>query len=212
MRKTFTAGALFALLAACALSAAVSSAGVAQNTNSGNTNAGGGAHAGHSSAGMNQDSKFAMEAAMGGLMEVEAGRLAAQKGASEDVRQFGQRMVDDHTKANDELMRVASGKGMTLPTALGPKHQQHVSKLSALSGEQFDREYIKMMVKDHKKTGDLFEREAARGADADLKAFAARTLPAVREHQRLAQRINDKMLLRHNSRSTNNNNSNAGSR
>lgn len=211
MRKTFRAGALSALLAACALFAAGSSAGVTQNTNSGDTNAN--AHAGHSTAGMNQDSKFAFEAAMGGLMEVEAGRLAAQKGASEDVRQFGRRMVDDHTKANGELMKLASGKGIRLPTALGPKHQQHASKLSALSGERFDREYVKMMIRDHKKTGDLFQREAARGADADLKAFAARTLPVVREHQRLAQRIYDKMLLRRNNPNpAHNSNPNARSR
>jgi putative membrane protein len=88
-----------------------------------------------------QDHDFVMDAAMGGLMEVELGRIAAQKGMSESVKQFGQRMVDDHSKANEELMSLASSKGMTLPTALDEKHQKDVTKLSAMSGAEFDRAY-----------------------------------------------------------------------
>ncbi|HEX8687861.1 MAG TPA: DUF4142 domain-containing protein, partial [Pyrinomonadaceae bacterium] len=173
------------------------------------------AHAGHNTGGMTADAKFAMMAAMGGMAEVEMGRLAAQKGASDEVRQFGQRMVDDHTKANAELMQLASGKGMTLPAAPDPKHAAEMRKLSALSGERFDREYVKMMVKYHKKDVGEFQREASRGADPDLKAFAARTLPTLQEHLRMIQRINDKMALRRsgNLKSTNSNsnsNSNSG--
>ncbi len=194
MSKNSFSGAILALgmcgLVAFVLATAV--AGGAQNANpNSNTNSGN-----HSSGSMSSDSKFAMEAAMGGLMEVELGRVAAQKGASDEVRQFGQRMVDDHSKANEQLMQVASSKGMTLPTALDAKHQAEMQKLSALSGEQFDKEYVKMMLKDHKKDVGEFQKEASRGADADIKSFAATALPTLQEHLQMIQRISDKMALR----------------
>ena len=203
--KKLIAGGPLALLAAFALfAAATTTAGVTQNTNqNGNSNTNSGnmnSHAGHgNSSGKTADAKFAMEAAMGSMAEIAAGRLATEKGASEDVKQFGQRMVDDHTKASDELMQIASGKGMMLPTAPDPKHQSHMAKLSGLSGDRFDREYIKMMVSDHKKTVALFQREASRGADPELKGFASRNLPVIQEHLRMAQRISDKMTMRRNS-------------
>lgn len=199
MSKNTFSGAVL-IFGACALLAVVFAFGTAssaQNTNSstmGNMNSGG--HAGHGSGAMMADHKFAMEAAMGGMEEVELGRLAAQKGASDEVRQFGQRMVDDHSKANNDLMQVASGKGMTLPTALGPKMQADMRKLSALSGEKFDKEYVKMMVKDHKKDVSEFQKEANGGMDADIKSFASRTLPTLQEHLQMIQRINDKMMMR----------------
>lgn len=199
MSKNNFSGALL-IFGACALFALTVFAGTsgAQNSNSsgtggGNTNESGGMK--HGSGHMAADHKFAMEAAMGGMAEVEMGRLAAQKGASDEVRQFGQRMVDDHSKANEELMRVASSKGMTPPT-LDAKHRAAMQKLSALSGEKFDKEYVKMMVGDHKKDVSEFQKEANRGADPDLKAFAASTLPMLQEHLRMIQRINDKMMLR----------------
>jgi putative membrane protein len=168
-----------------------------QNSNSGAPqNSNGDAHAGHSTSGMSADMKFVMEAAMGGMEEVEMGRLAAEKGASDEVRQFGQRMVDDHSKANQELMQIASSKSMTLPTALDAKHQADMQKMSALSGEAFDKAYVKMMVKDHKKDVGEFQKESTRGADADIKGFAARTLPTLQEHLQMIQRIDDKMKLR----------------
>ncbi|HEX8188389.1 MAG TPA: DUF4142 domain-containing protein [Pyrinomonadaceae bacterium] len=210
-KNTFSGAILF--LGACALLALTVFAGAsgaagAQNSNSSsadNSNASGGMR--HGSGQMMSDQKFVMFAAMGGMAEVEMGRLAAQKGASEDVRQFGQRMVDDHTKANEELMRIVSPKGMTPPAMLDAKHQAAMQKMSALSGEKFDREYAKMMVGDHKKTVGEFQKEAGRGADPDLKAFAAAQLPALQEHLRMAQRLNDKMMLRKsgNLKSTNDN-------
>ena len=191
MSKNTLSGA-FLVLGICAMLALVVTAGAsgAQNSNSSTTddrNTGGQ---------MTADHKFLMFAAMGGTAEVELGRLAAQKGASEDVRQFGRMMVDDHTKANEELTRVASSKGMTPPTALDAKHQAAVRKLSAISGEKFDREYARMMVGDHKKAVAEFQKEADRGADPDVKAFAASKLHALREHLRMAQRLNDKLALR----------------
>ena len=138
-----------------------------------------------------QDRNFLMDAAMGGLMEVELGRVAAQQGVSDAVKQFGQRMVDDHSKANTELMSLASSKGITLPTALDEKHREHVTKLSALSGADFDRAYTKMMVSDHTKDVSEFEKQSTRGTDADLKAFASKTLPTLQEHLQMARALPD---------------------
>lgn len=193
-RNTFAGAALF--LGACAVLAPVFAAGVskAQDSNSSTTvdaNAGG-----RGPGQMTADARFVMFAAMGGMAEVEMGRLAMQKGASEDVRQFGRRMVEDHTRAGEELVRVASPKGMRPPAALDAKHQAALRKMSALSGERFDREYARMMVGDHKKTVSEFQKEAERGADAEIKAFAAAQLPALREHLRMAQRLSDKIALR----------------
>ena len=136
-----------------------------------------------------QDHDFVMDAAMGGLMEVELGRIAAQKGMSESVKQFGQRMVDDHSKANEELMSLASSKGMTLPTALDEKHQKDVKKLSAMSGAEFDRAYSKMMLRDHTKDVKEFEKQSTKGADPDIKAFASKTLPTLQEHLQMAKAL-----------------------
>ena len=199
MSKNTFSGAVLIFGACAVLAFVVVAAGAsgAQNSNSstmGNMNASG--KMGHGSGQMLADHKFAMEAAMGGMMEVELGRLAAQKGTSDEVRQFGQRMVDDHSKANEELMRIGSSKGMTAPAMLDAKHKAEMQKLSALSGEKFDKEYVKMMVKDHKQDVGEFQKEADRGADPDIKAFAASTLPTLREHLQMIQRINDKLMLR----------------
>jgi putative membrane protein len=150
------------------------------------------------------DRDFLMDAAMGGLMEVELGRIAAQKGMSDSVKQFGQRMVDDHSKANQELMSLASSKGVTLPTALDEKHQKDVTKLSAMSGAEFDRAYSKMMLSDHTKDVKEFEKQSTRGADPDLKAFASKTLPTLQEHLQMAR------SLEPNQRGNRNSNSNSG--
>lgn len=159
-----------------------------QNENrSANRNTGG---ATGTQAGMNQqDHKFIMDAAMGGMMEVELGRVAAQKGTSEAVKQFGQRMVDDHSKANEELMSLASSKGMTLPTALDDKHQKDVAKLSAMSGAEFDRAYAKMMLKDHEKDVKEFERQSTKAGDPELRAFVTKTLPTLQEHLQMVRTL-----------------------
>jgi putative membrane protein len=214
MSKNTFSGAIL-IFGMCAVLALVVTAGAsnAQNSNSSTTgNANSSGHMNHGSAKMMADHKFAMEAAMGGVMEVELGKVAAEKGASDEVRQFGQRMVDDHSKANEQLMQLASSKGMTLPTAPDAKHQAEMQKLSALSGEKFDKEYVKMMLKDHKQDVPAFEKEASGGMDADIKAFAASTLPTLREHLQMIQRINDKMMMRKsgNLKSTNSNSNSGG--
>jgi putative membrane protein len=136
-----------------------------------------------------QDRNFLMDAAMGGMMEVELGKLAVQNGATDAVKQFGQRMVDDHSKANTELMSLASSKGVTLATELDAKHKDHVTKLSGRTGAEFDREYVKMMVSDHNKDVSEFEKQSRKGADPDLKAFASRTLPTLQEHLQMAKAL-----------------------
>ncbi|HEU4434116.1 MAG TPA: DUF4142 domain-containing protein [Pyrinomonadaceae bacterium] len=136
-----------------------------------------------------KDRDFLMDAAQGGMMEVELGRLAAQNGMSEAVKQFGQRMVDDHGQANTELMSLATSKGITLPTELDEKHRAHVTKLTSLTGAEFDREYSKLMLSDHNKDVSEFEKQSNKGADPDLKAFAAKTLPTLQQHLEMAKAL-----------------------
>lgn len=136
---------------------------------------------------------FWNEAAMGGMAEVSMAQLALQKSQSESVRQFAQHMVDDHTAANNELMSLASSKNVTLPTGLDAKHQAMMTKMGSMSGMDFDREYMKGQVKDHEKMVKLFQNEAANGADADVKAFAAKTLPTLQSHLQMARSMSSGM-------------------
>ncbi len=133
------------------------------------------------------DAKFMQKAAVGGMYEVEAGKLAAQKGSSDEVKKFGQRMVDDHSKVNDEMKQLAGSKGVTLPTALDRKSKDKIDKLSRLSGAEFDRQYANDMVKDHKEDIKEFSKEANKGKDPDVKALASKTLPTLKEHLKMAQ-------------------------
>lgn len=173
-----TAGLL--TLGAVAIAAQRGTAGTAASTSA---SAGSGA----STSLARNDSNFLTKAAIGGMAEVELGKLAAQKASSDQVKKFAQHMVDDHTKANDELMKIASQKGATAPTDLDAEHKAAMTKLSALSGEKFDRAYIQNQKKDHIKMIDLFKNEARNGKDADLKNFAAKTLPTVQEHEAMAK-------------------------
>lgn len=133
------------------------------------------------------DRKFMEKAAQGGMAEVKLGELATQKAQSPQVKQFGQRMVDDHGKANQQLKQLATTKGVTLPTELDKSTQREYDKLSKLSGAQFDREYMDHMVSDHKKDVGEFKSEASKAKDADVKQFASSTLPTLQEHLQLAQ-------------------------
>ena len=138
------------------------------------------------------DRAFVLEAGPGGLAEVELGRLAAQKGQSADVKKFGQRMVTDHSKANAELKKLAASKGITLPPQMDVEQMAVHDRLAKLSGADFDREYMTLMVKDHDKDVAAFMDEAKDGTDPDIKSFAAKTLPTLQEHQRMAKEIKAK--------------------
>lgn len=137
------------------------------------------------------DHAFVEKAAMGGMVEVELGKLAQQKAASDDVKKFGARMEQDHAKASEELKQVASSKGIQLPASLDKKHQADVDRFSKMSGAQFDRAYMDHMVDDHKKDVADFKKEASSGKDADVKSFASKTLPTLQEHLQLAQTTYD---------------------
>jgi putative membrane protein len=145
------------------------------------------------------DRKFIEEAARGGMAEVELGKLAAQKGASSEVKRFGQRMVDDHSKANDELQQVASRKGVNLPNDMDAASKREYDKLQKLSGREFDQEYMKSMVSDHKKDVKDFQKEQKAAKDADLKTFVTSTLPTLEEHLKLAQ--SDEAIVKSQSKS-----------
>jgi putative membrane protein len=128
------------------------------------------------------DTAFAMQAAQGGVAEVQMGKLAAEKANRADVKAFGRRMVADHTKANEDLKSVAEKKRMTLPTDMNAHQHATYRKLEKLSGSAFDRAYAKDMVKDHQEDVKEFQKEVKTGKDGDIKGFASRTLTVVREH------------------------------
>jgi len=133
------------------------------------------------------DRKFIEKAAQGGLAEVEMGKLAQQKAQSNEVRQFGERMVKDHSAADDKLTQIASGKGMTAPGEMDAASKREYDRLSKLSGAEFDREYMKSMVSDHLKDIREFKSQAKSAKDADLRAFAESTVPTLEEHLKLAR-------------------------
>jgi putative membrane protein len=238
--------------------------------------------------------KFIMETAHNGMAEVMLGRMASERASSDEVKQFGQHMVDDHTKSNQELMQLASTKGITMPAMtdmggsmtstgatsgtgttmsntqtsasgsqatgstgqtsgsqstgsqstgsqtsgstdrsgtgtqtsgsttgmsgqgtgahgghmMGPKHQKLMDRLSGLSGAEFDREFMKQMVKDHEDAVSDFQKQSTRGKDSDIRAFAARTLPTLQEHLRMAREIDSR--VRGGSNTTTNKNNTSG--
>ena len=122
-----------------------------------------------------------MNAAKGGMMEVEWGKLAAQNGQNADVKKFGNRMVTDHSKANSELMALAKEEGVTLTGAKSPGKWKS------------DKDYMDMMVKDHQADLAEFQKQAQSGTDADLKAFAAKYSKVVQQHLDLAKQTQSKL-------------------
>jgi putative membrane protein len=135
------------------------------------------------------DKHFVRKAAEGGLAEVELGKLATQKASSDEVKKFGQRMVDDHSKANDQLKQLAQQKGVDLPTQPNAKDKATLDKLQKLSGEQFDKAYMQDMVKDHTKDVAEFQKESKSAKDPDIKNFASQTLPTLQDHLKEAKSI-----------------------
>ncbi|WP_020599224.1 DUF4142 domain-containing protein [Spirosoma panaciterrae] len=130
-----------------------------------------------------QTTEFAVKAASGGMMEVELGRLAQEKAASKDVKDFGAMMVKDHSMANDELKNIAATQNITLPTTLGEDEQKHVNDLAKLSGKEFDKKYVSMMVDDHKEDIDTFKKAAEDDkTNPAVKDFATKTLPTLQKH------------------------------
>ena len=134
------------------------------------------------------DQKFMMMAAKGGMAEVEMGRLALQKSSNDSVKQYAQKMIDDHTMAGDELKQLASTKGVMLPMQPDAKQMAMMAKMQNLSGAEFDMMYVKEMgVKAHQDMEKLFMKESMSGKDMDAKAWAAKILPTVRMHLQMAR-------------------------
>jgi len=143
------------------------------------------------------DSDFLREANTGNLKEIELGRVAVRQANSEKVRNFGQRMIDDHTKMSQEVMQVARSKGLDLNDQLPSEARSDINRLSSVNGADFDRQYIKAMVQDHEKDADAFDREARTGDDASVRSLASRALPTIREHLRMAKDMDQNMTAPH---------------
>jgi putative membrane protein len=139
------------------------------------------------------DRDFVTKAAQDGMAEVALGELGTRQASNNDVKQFAQRMVDEHSKANNELKELASKKGITIPSEIPGKHKSTHDRLAKLSGADFDREFMRAMVKDHDRAVALFEKQSRSGSDPELKAWAEKTLPTLREHQQLARDLSGRL-------------------
>jgi putative membrane protein len=137
----------------------------------------------------NTDRVFVHAAVIGGMAEVELGKLAQQKGENDAVKEFARRMVEDHGKANNQLSGLAKEDGIAVPDKLDQEHQAVRDRLEVANGEEFDLAYVEGQVADHQKTAQLLEYEIGSGQDVELKSFASDTLPVVLEHLRAAQEI-----------------------
>jgi putative membrane protein len=133
------------------------------------------------------DNDFMTKAAQGGLSEVNMGNMAASKATNADVKAFGNRMVTDHSKANDELKQLAATKGVVLPGDVSAEQKKTMDSMSSKNGKDFDKAYMDDMVKDHEKDVKEFEKASKSAKDADLKAWATKTLPTLQEHLKMAK-------------------------
>jgi putative membrane protein len=139
-----------------------------------------------------EDRTFVKEAAIGGMAEVELSKIA-QKSENGDVKRFAERMIEDHTKANDQLTSIATGLGVDLPKTVDSEHERMREKLQTLHGKAFDDQYMRDMVEDHNKAVKLFQQEERSGHNPELKQFAQKTLPTLEEHQKMALELSRKL-------------------
>ena len=129
-----------------------------------------------------RDRTFVMQAGQLSMMEVELGRLAVQRGSSAGVKQYGQEMVEDHTRANQELMQLAMQKKVELPTEMSTQNTALIDRLSGLSGKSFDTAYKQAMIDSHNQAIALFQAQSQQGQDPQLKAWATQKLPKLQAH------------------------------
>lgn len=140
-----------------------------------------------------EGSDFVKEAVKGSMLEVELGEIAQQKASSQAVKDFGQRMVTDHGEANAELKALATEMNIDIPTSLPDDAQEDIDKLSQLSGQEFDKEYMSMMVEEHNKDVKAFEDASEKVENAAIRNFASATLSILKEHQQMADSINQQL-------------------
>jgi putative membrane protein len=136
-----------------------------------------------------EDKMFLRKAAEGGIAEVKLGQLAAQKGSSDEVKAFGQKMVDDHTKMNNDIAQVADSLGVMLPKSMNKDDQAEYDKLNGLSGNDFDMEYLSFMVKDHHKDLHEFRMEAASRADPTLRDEVVKAAGIIHDHTVMVDKL-----------------------
>jgi putative membrane protein len=135
------------------------------------------------------DRDFAARAAQGGMAEVEMGNLAQQQGTSAQLKEYGRALVEDHTKLSNQLKDIAAKENFMLPTEMTSDERKAVDRLSKLSGPEFDKEFAKESVSDHKKDIDEFSKQARSGQDEALKTFAANTIPVLEKHLNMAENV-----------------------
>ncbi|MEG4857910.1 DUF4142 domain-containing protein [Microcoleus sp. K1-B6] len=136
-----------------------------------------------------QDKNFAMQAGQIGMMEVELGKLAVERGSSASVKQYGQEMLEEHTQANEELMQLAMQKGVKLPTEISTQNKALMDRLSGLSGTSFDRAYKQAMIDSHNQAIALFQAQSQQGQDPELKAWATQKLPNLQAHLQMVNQM-----------------------
>jgi putative membrane protein len=142
------------------------------------------------------DQEFAVNTANAGMTEIQAGQLAEQKGTDKEVKEYGSMMVKDHTAAADKLKEIAAAKNLTLPSSISPEMQKNIDDLQKEDGKKFDKDYMAMMVSDHKKVISAFEDESKNGSDADIRAFADSTLHTLHKHLDKAEKCEKMMKSR----------------
>ncbi|MEX1238574.1 MAG: DUF4142 domain-containing protein [Cyclobacteriaceae bacterium] len=138
-----------------------------------------------------EDAEFAVEAADGSMLEVELGTMALTRATSPEVKQFAQKIVDEHTRSNNELKALAQKKNITLPTTMGDDHMRKYENLQEKTGPDFDKEYMDLMVKDHKEDIREFEEQAEDGSDLEIREWASSKLPTLRNHLEEAERVHE---------------------
>lgn len=150
--------------------------------------------AGTAAAGDLTTDSFTKKAALGGMTEVELGKLAQDKAENQQVKDFGAMMVEDHGAANEKLKELAESEGWTLPSSLDSEHKSHIEDLAGKNGSEFDRAYIDLMVEDHKKDVELFEQAAeSDSVDESVQQFAAETLPTLQKHLSTVEQIDSNL-------------------
>ena len=139
---------------------------------------------------MEEDAAFVLTAAEGGMMEVMLGDIAQTQGRSEKVKEFGQQMVIDHTAANNELKELSIKKNITISQQLGKEKQDRYNEIAAKKGAEFDKAYMKFMVKDHKEDIEAFKKQTQNGKDGELVVWARQKLPVLEHHLHMAEDLN----------------------
>ncbi|MEG4497129.1 DUF4142 domain-containing protein [Microcoleus sp. F10-C6] len=136
-----------------------------------------------------QDKNFVMQAGQIGMLEVQLGKLAVERGSSARVKEYGQEMVDEHTQANQELMQLAMQKGVELPTEMSSQNKAVTDRLSGLSGTSFDRAYKQAMIESHNQAIALFQAQSQQGQDPELKGWATKLLPNLQAHLQMVNQM-----------------------